>query len=289
MQAVKVSFIGLGVMGYPMASYLQKAGYETTVFNRTTEKAKQWAEKNKATYALTPKEAAKNAQIVFVCVGNDEDVRSVLYGEDGVLAGLKENTILVDHTTTSASLAEEIAEKCKPLNIDFIDAPISGGQVGAELGKLTIMCGGKANVFEKLQPFLNCYAKQTTLLGKNGQGQRCKMVNQICIAGILNGLSEAISLAKKVDLDINLVSDTLKYGAAGSWQLENRAVSMQAGDFDFGFAIDWMIKDLGFCLDEAKKHDLALPMTDEVIKNYKALSADGLGRMDTSALIKYQR
>ncbi|AGH81908.1 6-phosphogluconate dehydrogenase [Psychromonas sp. CNPT3] len=289
MQPIKVSFVGLGVMGMPMASYLQKNGYVTTVFNRTTQKAKQWAQKNQGEYALTPKSAVENAQVVFICVGNDDDVRSVLYGEEGVLAGLKKDTILVDHTTTSASLAQEIAEKCKALNIHFVDAPVSGGQAGAELGKLTVMCGGEPAVFEKLQPLFKCYAKQTSLMGKNGQGQRAKMVNQVCIAGVLKGLSEALSLAKEANLDIELLTDTLKYGAAGSWQLENRAVSMQNDKFDFGFAIDWMIKDLGFCLDEAKKYDLDLPMTREVNENYKALSAQGLGKMDTSALIKYQR
>lgn len=282
----KVAFVGLGVMGYPMAGFLSKAGYETSVFNRTKAKADKWASDYQGTACETPKQAAEGSDIVFVCVGNDDDVRSVVYGEEGILAGMKPGAILVDHTTTSAELAIELAEAAKENGNTFIDAPVSGGQAGAENGVLTIMCGGEQSVFDAVAPVMDVYAKQMTLLGENGQGQRCKMVNQICIGGILQGLSEALLLAQKSGLDIEQVVDTLKHGAAGSWQMENRAVTMAQDKFDFGFAIDWMRKDLGFCLKEAERVGVELPLTKKVDEQYAELQKDGFGRMDTSVLMK---
>lgn len=286
MEQINVSFIGLGVMGYPMARHLKNAGFSTTVYNRTEAKAKQWAEDNQGQSAATPREASQGSDIVFVCVGKDDDVRSVIYGEDGVLAGLKPGAILVDNTTTSATLAVELAKACEAQGNTFIDAPVSGGQAGAENGALTVMCGGDEHTFATAKPVIQSFAKSVTLLGKNGQGQRCKMANQICIAGVLKGLSEALILAEKANLDIDLVVETLKHGAAGSWQMENRASTMAQDKFDFGFAIDWMRKDLGICLDEAKTHGISLPLTKEVDKEYQGLQEQGLGRMDTSVLIK---
>lgn len=282
----KVAFIGLGVMGYPMAGHLKLAGHDVTVFNRSTEKAQSWVEQYSGDYQSSPKLAAEGCDIAFVCVGNDDDVRSVMYGEHGVIAGLKPGAVIVDHTTTSADLAIELAKACAEQGLRFVDAPVSGGQAGAENGALTIMCGGEPTIYESVSPVMDAYAKQSVLLGENGQGQRCKMVNQICIAGVLQGLSEAILLAKEANLDIEQVTDVLKHGAAGSWQMENRAVTMAQDSFDFGFAIDWMRKDLSICLDEAKRHELDLPLTKTVDAQYEALQKLGLGRMDTSVLIK---
>ncbi len=281
-----VAFIGLGVMGYPMAGYLSKAGYSTKVYNRTLAKAEKWAGEYDGQACETPKQAAEGSDIVFVCVGNDDDVRSVVYGDDGIIAGLKPGAVLVDHTTTSAELAVELAKAAQDSGHQFIDAPVSGGQAGAENGVLTIMCGGEQQVFDRVSPVMDVYAKQISLLGENGQGQRCKMVNQICIGGILQGLSEALLLAQKSGLDIEQVVETLKHGAAGSWQMENRAVTMSQDRFDFGFAIDWMRKDLGFCLKEAERVGLDLPLTRKVDQQYAALQEEGLGRMDTSVLMK---
>tara|TARA_Y100001956_G_C4125514_1_gene189829 strand:- start:1792 stop:2667 length:876 start_codon:yes stop_codon:yes gene_type:complete len=281
-----VSFIGLGVMGYPMAGYLSKAGYSTKVYNRTMPKAQTWSGEYQGEACETPKQAAEGCDVVFVCVGNDDDVRSVVYGEEGILAGLKPGAVLVDHTTTSAELAIELAKAAKENGNDFIDAPVSGGQAGAENGVLTIMCGGDQSVFDSVSPVMDVYAKQISLLGENGQGQRCKMVNQICIGGILQGLSEALLLAQKSGLDVEQVVETLKHGAAGSWQMENRAVTMSQDKFDFGFAIDWMRKDLGFCLKEAERVGLELPLTKQVDQQYADLQQDGFGRMDTSVLFK---
>ncbi|EJG0937483.1 TPA: NAD(P)-dependent oxidoreductase [Vibrio parahaemolyticus] len=286
MEKQRVAFIGLGVMGYPMAGYLSKAGYETKVYNRTKAKADKWAAEYNGIACETPREAAEGCDIVFTCVGNDNDVRNVVYGEEGLLVGLKAGAVLVDHTTTSAELAVELADACQKVGNHFIDAPVSGGQAGAENGVLTIMCGGEPNVFDHVAPVMDVYAKQITLLGENGQGQRCKMVNQICIGGILQGLSEALLLAQKSGLDIEQVVETLKHGAAGSWQMENRATTMAQDKFDFGFAIDWMRKDLGFCLEEAERVGLELPLTKMVDEQYAGLQREGLGRMDTSVLIK---
>ncbi|NLS11694.1 NAD(P)-dependent oxidoreductase [Vibrio sp. SM6] len=286
MSQKKVAFIGLGVMGYPMAGYLKKAGHAVAVYNRTESKARAWAEQFGGVAFTTPKEAAAGADMVFMCVGNDDDVRSVVYGDTGVLAGMSPNTILIDHTTTSAELALELAQAAEAKDIDFIDAPVSGGQAGAENGVLTIMCGGKPEVFAAVAPIMDAYAKSRSLMGPCGQGQRCKMVNQICIAGVLQGLSEALLLAQGAGLDIAQVVDVLKHGAAGSWQMENRAVTMAQDKFDFGFAIDWMRKDLGFCLAEAERLGLTLPLTHDVDKAYAGLQEQGFGRMDTSVLIK---
>ncbi|EPJ45794.1 MAG: 3-hydroxyisobutyrate dehydrogenase [Osedax symbiont Rs1] len=280
------AFIGLGVMGYPMAGHLETAGIKTTVYNRSQQKALNWSEQHGGQHAATPREAAINADIVFICVGNDDDVRSVVYGADGVLAGLKAGAILVDHTTTSATLAVELQAACQKQAVTFIDAPVSGGQAGAENGKLTVMCGGQQASFDLAVPFMESYAQQIQLLGENGQGQRCKMVNQICIAGVLQGLSEALKLAQSANLDIPQVVNTLKHGAAGSWQLENRLESMGQDKFDFGFAIDWMRKDLGICLEEAASHNLELLLTQDVDRRYAKLQAAGFGRMDTSSLVK---
>ncbi|MBU2898114.1 NAD(P)-dependent oxidoreductase [Vibrio hepatarius] len=286
MKVKKVAFIGLGVMGYPMAGHLANAGFETRVYNRTQAKAEQWVAQYQGEFSSTPIAAAEGCDIVAVCVGNDDDVRSVVLGDEGVLAAMQQGTILVDHTTTSAELAQELSDACDKKGVYFIDAPVSGGQAGAENGSLTIMCGGKPQAFDIVSPLFDVYAKQAVLLGENGQGQRCKMVNQICIAGILQGLSEGLQLAQSADLDIEKVANVLKHGAAGSWQMENRAVTMSQGKFDFGFAIDWMRKDLGICLNEAKSKSLMLPMTKEVDDMYASLQEQGLGRMDTSVLIQ---
>ncbi|MBY7817306.1 NAD(P)-dependent oxidoreductase [Vibrio fluvialis] len=289
-EGVNVAFIGLGVMGFPMAGHLSQAGYCTNVFNRTESKARQWAQQFSGEFFSTPKAAATECDIVFLCVGNDDDVRSVVYGDNGVLAGMEPGSVLVDHTTTSAELAEELANACQVKGIAFIDAPVSGGQAGAENGALTIMCGGEPAVFERVAPVMKSYGKQAALMGKHGQGQRSKMVNQICIAGVLKGLSEGLLLAQKAGLDVGQLVEVLKHGAAGSWQMENRAVTMSQGKFDFGFAIDWMHKDLNICLSEAKQMGIELPLTQQVDSEYQTLQQQGLGRMDTSALFKiYQR
>lgn len=289
-EGVNVAFIGLGVMGFPMAGHLSQAGYCTNVFNRTESKARQWAQQFSGEFFSTPKAAATECDIVFLCVGNDDDVRSVVYGDNGVLAGMEPGSVLVDHTTTSAELAEELANACQVKGIAFIDAPVSGGQAGAENGALTIMCGGEPAVFERVAPVMKSYGKQAALMGKHGQGQRSKMVNQICIAGVLKGLSEGLLLAQKAGLDVGQLVEVLKHGAAGSWQMENRAVTMSQGKFDFGFAIDWMHKDLNICLSEAKQMGIDLPLTQQVDSEYQTLQQQGLGRMDTSALFKiYQR
>ena len=283
---MKVSFIGLGVMGYPMAGHLVKAGFEVTVFNRTVAKAQAWAEEYAGSYAATVADCVKEADVVLVCVGNDDDVRSMTTSETGALAFMKKGALLVDHTTTSAHLAEELAEAAQASGISFVDAPVSGGQAGAENGVLTIMCGGSQEDFDKLQPVFNAYGRSSVLMGKVGQGQRAKMVNQICIAGALTGISEGLILAEKAGLDVETLVSCLKNGAAGSWQMENRALTMSQNKFDFGFAIDWMIKDLGFCLDEAERQGVKLPMTEKTIKAYQSLSDQGNGRMDTSILFK---
>lgn len=283
---MKVSFIGLGVMGYPMAGHLHKAGFDVTVFNRTQAKAIAWAQQFAGQYAETVAECVKDADVVLVCVGNDDDVRSMTTAADGAFNAMKPGAILVDHTTTSALLAEELSEAAHQAGLRFMDAPVSGGQAGAENGVLTIMCGAEPALFDAMQPIFTAYGRSSVLMGVPGQGQRAKMVNQICIAGVLNGLSEGLLLADQAGLDIPNLIACLKNGAAGSWQMENRALTMSQDKFDFGFAIDWMIKDLGFCLDEAAQLGLKLPMTASTNAAYQHLSAQGLGRMDTSVLIK---
>jgi len=286
MTKLQTAFIGLGVMGSPMAGHLVKQGHKVTVYNRTESKSAAWTNTHTGQSASTPKDASLNANVIFMCVGNDDDVRSVVYGESGILAGLHENDILVDHTTTSAHLALELAKACKEVGAHFIDAPVSGGQAGAENGKLTVMCGGDSATFEIVEPIMQAYAQQIQRLGGHGQGQRCKMVNQICIAGILQGLSEALILAETAGLSVPQVVNTLQHGAAGSWQMVNRLETMAKDEFNFGFAIDWMRKDLGICLEEAKNHNVTLPLTADVDQKYKTLQEQGMGRMDTSALVR---
>lgn len=282
---MKISFIGLGVMGYPMAGHLQKAGHNVTVYNRTQSKARAWAEQYGGKYAASPKEAALNSEIVFICVGNDDDVKSVILGDHGALNGMIEGTILVDHTTTSAILARELYNICKERKISFLDAPVSGGQAGAENGALTIMIGGDEETYLKAEPVLDCYAKKTKLLGPAGSGQLAKMVNQICIAGVVQGLSEALNFAMNTGLNPDDVIEVISKGAAQSWQMENRSSTMVRNQFDFGFALDWMRKDLGFAIAEAEKNDIPLPVTKLVDGYYKEIQQNGGGRWDTSALI----
>ena len=283
--SMKVAFIGLGVMGYPMAGHLAKAGHSVCVYNRTQAKAKAWTAEHSGSFASTPREAASNADIVFMCVGNDDDLRSVVYGVDGVLAGMLPHTVLVDHTTTSAEVAREVAAKAALQNIDFIDAPVSGGQAGAENGVLTVMAGGSEAVFAKVQPVMAAFSRFSQLLGGVGSGQLCKMVNQICIAGAVQGLAEGLHFAKQAGLDGEKVIETISKGAAGSWQMENRYKTMWAGEYEFGFAVDWMRKDLGIALDEAKNNGATLPMTATVDQYYADVQALGGGRYDTSSLL----
>ena len=283
--SINVAFIGLGVMGYPMAGHLAKAGFNMCVYNRTQAKAQSWVDEYAGSFATTPREAANNADIVFMCVGNDDDLRAVVYGENGVLAGMAVNSILVDHTTTSAEVAREVAEKAALQNIDFIDAPVSGGQAGAENGVLTVMAGGNEAVITKVQPVMAAYSRFSQLLGDVGAGQLCKMVNQICIAGVVQGLAEGLHFAKQAGLDGEKVIETISKGAAGSWQMENRYKTMWAGEYEFGFAVDWMRKDLGIALDEAKNNGATLPMTATVDQYYADVQALGGGRYDTSSLL----
>ncbi|ALS32736.1 NAD(P)-dependent oxidoreductase [Pseudoalteromonas sp. NZS127] len=283
--SMKVAFIGLGVMGYPMAGHLAKAGHSVCVYNRTQAKAQKWANEFSGNFAATPREAVNGADIVFMCVGNDDDLRSVVYGENGVLAGIKAGSILVDHTTTSATVAREVAAKAALLKVDFIDAPVSGGQAGAENGVLTVMAGGSETVFAKVQPVMTAFSRFSQLLGGVGSGQLCKMVNQICIAGAVQGLAEGLHFAKQAGLDGEKVIETISKGAAGSWQMENRYKTMWAGEYDFGFAVDWMRKDLGIALDEAKNNGATLAMTATVDGYYADVQALGGGRYDTSSLL----
>ena len=283
----KVAFLGLGVMGYPMAGHLvKKGGHEVTVYNRSIAKAQQWAKEYGGKAAATPREAAAGAELVMMCVGNDNDVRSVVYGDNGALAGMKAGTILVDHTTASADLARELHAKCKAAGVGFVDAPVSGGQAGAVNGQLGIMCGGEDDVFARAKPVLDIYAKSCVQIGGPGAGQLCKMVNQIAIAGLLQGLSEALNFAKKAGLDLEKVISVISKGAAQSWQMENRWKAMNEVKFDgFGFAVDWMRKDLGICLDEAERNGARLPATALIDQFYKNVQQRGGGRWDTSSLM----
>jgi 3-hydroxyisobutyrate dehydrogenase-like beta-hydroxyacid dehydrogenase len=283
MSKQQVAFIGLGVMGYPMAGHLAKAGYQTRVYNRTAAKAEQWCQENQGSFALTPREAAEGADFVFMCVGNDDDLRSVVYGDDGVLAGCKPGSILVDHTTASANVAREIATRS---NVAFLDAPVSGGQAGAENGVLTVMIGGDQASFDAVRPVIMSYARAAELLGDVGAGQLTKMVNQICIAGLVQGLSEGLDFAQRAGLDGHKVVEVISKGAAGSWQMENRGNTMLNDEFEFGFAVDWMRKDLSICLQEAEKNGAALPVTRIVNDFYGEVQAMGGGRWDTSSLIR---
>ena len=283
---MKLAFLGLGVMGFPMAGHLQKAGHSVTVYNRNAEKSAKWVATHGGASAATPREAAAGADIVLMCVGNDNDVRSVVYGNDGALAGMKAGAVLVDHTTASAALARELDAAAKAQGKGFIDAPVSGGQAGAENGKLGIMCGGDLATFDRVKDVLNVYAKALVRIGDAGAGQLTKMVNQICIAGLVQALSEGLAFAQKAGVDPKLVLDVIRKGAAQSWQMENRGNTMVDGKFDFGFAVDWMRKDLGICLEEAKRNGARLPVTALVDQFYADVQQAGGGRLDTSSLIK---
>jgi len=281
----KVAFLGLGVMGYPMAGHLlKKGGHDVTVYNRTPAKAQQWAKEYGGRHAATPREAAKDCDFVLMCVGNDDDVRAVVYGDNGALAGMKKGAVLVDHTTASAVLARELFEKTKPLGIGFVDAPVSGGQAGAVNGQLGIMCGGEDAVFARAKPVLDVYAKMCALIGAPGAGQLTKMVNQICIVGLAEALAEALAFAKKNNLDLEKVISVISKGAAQSWQMENRWKQMSELKAEgFGFAIEWMRKDVGICLAQAKSSGARLPVTALVDQFYAHLEARGGKRWDSTA------
>ncbi|HEX4782384.1 MAG TPA: NAD(P)-dependent oxidoreductase [Usitatibacter sp.] len=281
----KVAFIGLGVMGYPMAGHLKAKGHDVTVYNRTAAKADAWAAKHGGAKAATPAAAAKDADFVMLMVGNDSDLYDVALGKDGALAGMKKGAVLVDHTTASADAARKVFAAAKEKGVDFIDAPVSGGQAGAENGKLTVMCGGEKAPFERAKPVMDCYGRAVTLMGPAGSGQLTKMVNQICIAGLVQGLSEGIAFAEKAKLDPLLVLDVISKGAAQSWQMENRGKTMHERKFDFGFAVDWMRKDLGICLEEARRNGAKLPVTQIIDQYYGDVQKSGGSRWDTSSLI----
>ena len=288
----RVAFLGLGVMGGPMAGHLARAGHSVTVYNRTAAKAADWVAAHAGltvACAATPRQAAGQADIVFICVGNDDDLRSVVLGEDGALAGLKPGGLLVDHTTASADVARELALLARARGCDFVDAPVSGGQAGAVNGVLTVMCGGTPEAFETMRPVAMAFSRAVTRLGDSGAGQLAKMVNQICIAGLVQGLSEAIAFGQNAGLDMKQVLEVIGKGAAQSWQLDNRGTTMVDGRFDFGFAVDWMRKDLGLVLEEARRNGSRLPVTALVDQFYAEVQALGGGRQDTSSLIRRLR
>ena len=282
----KVAFLGLGVMGYPMAGHLQAKGHSVTVYNRTAAKAAAWAAQHGGTHADTPAGAAKGADFVMCCVGNDDDLRSVVLGDDGAFAGMKPGSIFIDHTTASANVARELSAIASTRSLAFIDAPVSGGQAGAQNGVLTVMCGGEQAAFDAVRPVAMAFSRAFTLLGPSGAGQLTKMVNQICIAGLVQGLSEAIAFGQRAGLDMQQVLDVIGKGAAQSWQMDNRGKTMVEGKFDFGFAVDWMRKDLGLVLDEAKRNGARLPVTALVDQFYADVQQMGGNRWDTSSLIK---
>ncbi|MBT3237685.1 MAG: NAD(P)-dependent oxidoreductase [Rhodospirillaceae bacterium] len=286
MSKQKLAFIGLGVMGYPMAGHLAKAGHEVTVYNRTTAKAEAWAKEHGGNFADTPAKASAGADIIFACVGNDDDLRSVTFGDDGILAGMDEGAVFVDHTTASADVAREIYAAAKSQDKGFLDGPVSGGQAGAENAQLTIMLGGDKEKFDETAPVMEIYGKAVTLMGDAGAGQLTKMVNQICIAGLVQGLSEGLNFAEAAGLDAKLVVDVISKGAAQSWQMENRGYTMVKDEFEFGFAVDWMRKDLGICIAESKNNGAKLPVTETVAGFYDQVSEMGGGRWDTSSLLR---
>ncbi len=282
-----VGFVGLGAMGGPMARHLTTAGHHVTVYNRNAKKADAWVAANGGAQAPNPQQVAEASEVVFVCVGNDDDVRSVSLGDLGVLAGLRSGNVLVDHTTASATLARELSVACKAIGVGFVDAPVSGGQAGAENGQLTVMCGcDDVAVFDQVEPLIAAYSRMCKLLGDAGSGQLAKMVNQICIAGVVQGLSEGLNFAMRAGLDPDQVVEVISKGAAQSWQMDNRAKTMVQGEFDFGFAVEWMRKDLAICVDEAKRNGARLPMTELVDSFYQQVAAMGGLRWDTSSLIK---
>ena len=283
------AFIGLGVMGFPMAGHLQAAGHQTTVYNRTTSRAEEWVEAHGGSSVSTPREAATGAGAVMVCVGNDDDLRSVVFGKDGALAGMVGGSTLVDHTTASAEVAREIAAVASEIGVGFVDAPVSGGQAGAQNGQLSIMCGGDPDVFATVEPLIDSYAKAIVLVGKVGSGQLTKMVNQVCIGGLIQGLAEALDFSRRAGLDTDKVLAAISQGASGSWQMENRARTMLDRHFDHGFALDWMRKDFGIVFDEAERIGATLPVTAMVDQFYARLQREGHGRWDTSSLIELLR
>jgi 3-hydroxyisobutyrate dehydrogenase len=283
------AFIGLGVMGFPMAGHLQASGHQTTVYNRTTSRAEEWVEAHGGSSVSTPREAATGAGAVMVCVGNDDDLRSVVFGKDGALAGMAEGSTLVDHTTASAEVAREIAAVASEIGVGFVDAPVSGGQAGAQNGQLSIMCGGDPDVFATVEPLIDSYAKAIVLVGKVGSGQLTKMVNQVCIGGLIQGLAEALDFSRRAGLDTDKVLAAISQGASGSWQMENRARTMLERHFDHGFALDWMRKDFGIVFDEAERIGATLPVTAMVDQFYARLQREGHGRWDTSSLIELLR
>ncbi|MEZ5740884.1 MAG: NAD(P)-dependent oxidoreductase [Burkholderiaceae bacterium] len=286
----RVAFLGLGVMGGPMAAHLLAAGHQVTVYNRTAARAKAWVDKRGGgTAAATPREAAAQADIVFACVGNDDDLRSIVLGDDGAFAGMSKGSVFVDHTTASAKVARELHAEAQKRSLAFLDAPVSGGEAGAVNGALTVMCGGEQAVFERVRPVAMAFARAFTLIGPPGSGQLAKMVNQICIAGLLQGLSEGINFGLAAGLDMKLVLDVIGKGAAQSWQLENRGKTMVDDKFDFGFAVEWMRKDLGLCIDEANRNGAPLPVTVLVDQFYKEVQRAGGARFDTSSLIRRLR
>ncbi len=282
---MKLAFLGLGVMGYPMAGHLAKAGHQVTVYNRTAEKAKAWVKEYGGSDRATPAQAAEGAEIVFTCVGNDDDLRHVVTGPQGAFAGMGRGAVLADHTTASAEVARELAAMAQQKGLGFLDAPVSGGQAGAVNGKLTIMVGGEEPTFRKVEPAMACYGRAVTLMGPVGSGQLTKMVNQICIAGLVQALSEGLNFAVHAGLDAKKVVDVISKGAAQSWQMENRASTMLEGKFEFGFAVDWMRKDLAICLAEARRNKAALPVTALVDQFYSLIQQRGGKRWDTSSLI----
>jgi len=282
---MKTAFLGLGVMGFPMAGHLKKGGHEVTVYNRTAAKGQKWVEAHGGRAAASPAEAARGAEIVFACVGNDDDLRSIVLGGEGAFVGMSKGAIFVDHTTASANVARELGEVAKGKGLHFLDAPVSGGQAGAENGKLTVMVGGGQADFDRAKPVIDCYARACVLLGPVGSGQLAKMVNQICIAGLVQGLAEGMNFAVKAGLDPAKLVETISKGAAQSWQMENRALTMVADKFEFGFAVDWMRKDLGICLEEAKRNGARLPVTALVDQFYAQVQQRGGKRWDTSSLI----
>jgi 3-hydroxyisobutyrate dehydrogenase-like beta-hydroxyacid dehydrogenase len=284
-----VAFLGLGVMGYPMAGHLARAGHDVVVYNRSAAKSEQWVAEYGGRRAATPREAASGAQIVFACVGNDDDLRSIVGGADGALAGMSAGTVFVDHTTASANVARELAAEAATRGVQFIDAPVSGGQAGAVNGALTVMCGGDAAAFDRVRPVAAAFSRAFTWLGPSGSGQLAKMVNQICIAGLLQGLSEGINFGIAAGLDMKQVLEVIGKGAAQSWQMDNRGQTMIDGKFDFGFAVDWMRKDLGLCLDEARRNGAPLPVTALVDQFYGDVQQMDGRRFDTSSLIRRLR
>jgi len=286
MTAIKVAFLGLGVMGYPMAGHLKtKGGYDVTVYNRTSAKAAKWAEQFGGKHAATPAEAVRDADFVFCCVGNDNDLREVTIGSNGAFSTMKKNAIFIDNTTASAEVARELDAEAQKRGFHFMDAPVSGGQAGAENGVLTVMVGASEAAFEKAKPIIDAYARSVGLMGPVGSGQLAKMVNQICIAGLVQGLAEGIHFGKKAGLDIEKLIGVISKGAAGSWQMENRHSTMNEGKYEFGFAVDWMRKDLGICLEEADRNGALLPVTALVDQFYKEVQKIGGGRWDTSSLL----